>query len=91
MTQRDAERRTERVAVLMTATEKFAHADRASTLSLSLVQFCREAGASYVIRSSQRDVEAALGVALNQLDLTRRRAEQIHDHVLGEVRAALRA
>ena len=36
MTQRGAERATERVAVLMTPTEKAAYVDRASSLGLSL-------------------------------------------------------
>jgi len=46
MAQRDAERATERVAVLMTPSEKATNANRASSLGLSLGLFFREAGAS---------------------------------------------
>jgi hypothetical protein len=49
MARQGVERATERVAVLMTPTEKAAYADRASSLGLSLGQFFREAGASYSI------------------------------------------
>ncbi|MBM5792319.1 MAG: hypothetical protein FJ070_04730 [Cyanobacteria bacterium K_DeepCast_150m_m2_101] len=73
----------------MTPTEKAAYADRASSLGLSLGQFFREAGASYVNRSSQRDEEEALEAALKQLELSTRHAEQTLDEALAEVRAAL--
>lgn len=46
------ERATERVAVLMTPTEKAAFTDRASSMGLSLGQFFREAGAAYASSSS---------------------------------------
>ncbi len=87
----DAERATERVAVLMTPTEKAAYTDRASSLGLSLGQFFREAGASYVNRSPQRDEEEALEAALKQLEWSARRTEQTLDQALAEVRAALNA
>jgi hypothetical protein len=89
MARQGVERATERVAVLMTPTEKAAYADRASSLGLSLGQFFREAGASYVNRSSQRDEEEALEAALKQLELSTRHAEQTIDEALAEVRAAL--
>ena len=89
--ERAPERATERVAVLMTPTEKAAYADRASSLGLSLGQFFREAGASYVNRSPQRDEEEALEAALKQLEWSARRAEQTLDQALAEVRAALNA
>ena len=89
MARQGVERATERVAVLMTPTEKAAYADRASRLGLSLGQFFREAGASYVNRSSQRDEEEALEAALKQLELSTRHAEQTLDEALAEVRAAL--
>jgi hypothetical protein len=89
MARQGVERATERVAVLMTPTEKAAYADRASSLGLSLGQFFREAGASYVNRSSQRDEEEALEAALKQLELSTRHAEQTLDEALAEVRAAL--
>jgi len=90
MARRDAERATERVAVLMTATEKATYVERASSLGLSLGQFFREAGASYVNRTTpQRDEEEALEAALKQLEWSTRRAEQTLDQALAEVRAAL--
>jgi len=89
MARQGVERATERVAVLMTPTEKAAYADRASSLGLSLGQFFREAGASYVNRSSQRGEEEALEAALKQLELSTRHAEQTLDEALAEVRAAL--
>ena len=52
------ERATERVAVLMTPTEKAAYAARASSLGLSLGQFFREAGAAYGTQSTQAEEEA---------------------------------
>ena len=91
MTRQDVERATERVAVLMTPTEKAAYTDRASSLGLSLGQFFREAGASYVNRSPQRDEEEALEAALKQLEWSTRRAEQTLDQAIAEVRAALNA
>jgi hypothetical protein len=91
MTRRDAERATERVVVLMTPTEKAAYVDRASSLGLSLGQFFREAGASYMDRIPRRDEEEALEAALKQLEWSTRRAEQTLDQALAEVRAALNA
>jgi hypothetical protein len=92
LAQRDAERATERVAVLMTPTEKAAFVDRASSLGLSLGQFFREAGAAYMNRiTPQRDEEEALEAALKQLEWSTRRAEQTLDQALAEVRAALNA
>ena len=88
--ERAPERATERVAVLMTPTEKAAYADRASSLGLSLGQFFREAGASYVNQSPQRE-EEAVEAALKQLEWSTRRAEQTLDQALAEVRAALNA
>jgi hypothetical protein len=75
MAREGVERATERVAVLMTPTEKAAYADRASSLGLSLGQFFREAGASYVSRSNARDEEEVLEAALKQLEWSTRRAE----------------
>ena len=75
----------------MTPTEKAAYTDRASSLGLSLGQFFREAGASYVNRSPQRDEEKALEAALKQLEWSARPAEQTLDQALAEVRAALNA
>jgi hypothetical protein len=89
VTQRDAERATGRVSVPMTPTEKVAYVDRASSLGLSLGQFFREAGASYLNRIAQRDEEEALEAALKQLERSTRRAEQTLDQALAEVRAAL--
>jgi uncharacterized protein with LGFP repeats len=91
MAREGVEQATERVAVLMTPTEKAAYADRASSLGLSLGQFFREAGASYAQRSNQRDEEEALEAALKQLEWSTRRAEQTLDEALAEVRAALNA
>lgn len=84
------ERATERVAVLMTPTEKAAYADRASSLGLSLGQFFREAGAAYGTQSTQAE-EEALEAALRHLELSTSRAEQVLDEALAEVRAALNA
>ena len=89
MTHRDAERATERDVVLMTPTKKAAYVDRASSLGLSLGQFFREAGASYLNRIPWRDEEEALEAALKQLELSARRAEQLLDVALAEVDAAL--
>jgi hypothetical protein len=89
MAREGVERATQRVAVLMTPTEKAAYTDRANSLGLSLGQFFREAGASYVNRSSQRDEEEALEAVLKQLELSTRHAEQTLDEALAEVRAAL--
>jgi hypothetical protein len=88
------ERATERVAVLMTPTEKAAYADRAQSLGLSLGQFFREAGAAYAHRSTQAETRSlaeaeALEAALKQLELSTSRTEQILDAALAEVRAAL--
>ena len=75
----------------MTPSEKAAYANRASSLGLSLGQFFREAGASYVNRITQLDEEEALEAALNQLEWSTRRAEQTLDQALAEVRAASNA
>lgn len=98
------ERATERVAVLMTPTEKAAYTNQAHSLGLSLGQFFREAGAAYAHRSTnhpgttQRSAEAdiralaeaeALEAALNQLELSTSRTEQTLDAALAEVRTAL--
>jgi hypothetical protein len=88
-TQRAAERATERVSVLITPTEKAAYVDRASSLGLSLGQFFREAGASYINRIPQRDEEEALEEALQQLEWSTHRAEQTLDQALAEVRPVL--
>lgn len=86
------ERATERVAVLMTPSEKSAYADRASRLGLSLGQFFREAGAAYAARGSDEQAESdALEAALKQLELSTARTETALDDALAEVRAALRA
>jgi len=84
-----SERATERVAVLMTPTEKAAYTDRANNLGLSLGQFFREAGAAYAHRNLAE--EEALKAALKQLELSTSRAEQTLDAALAEVRAALDA
>jgi hypothetical protein len=86
------ERATERVAVLMTPTEKAAYSDRAKSLGLSLGQFFREAGAAYAGPAPADDAQtAALEAALRQLECSTRRAEQVLDDALAEVRAALQA
>ena len=86
------ERATERVAVLMTPTEKAAYADRAHGLGLSLGQFFREAGAAYVQRNPHPLAEEeALEAALKQLELSTSRTERILDAALAEIRAALSA
>lgn len=84
------ERATERVAVLMTPTEKATFADRASSLGLSLGQFFREAGSAYAAGGSDRTTESeALEAALKQLELSTARTEAAVDAALLEVRAAL--
>ena len=85
-----AERATERVAVLMTPSEKAVYADRASSLGLSLGQFFREAGAAYSSSSKgeQANVEA-LEAALKQLEISTSRTEQTLDQALLEVRSAI--
>ena len=86
------ERATERVAVLMTPTEKAAYADRANSLGLSLGQFFREAGAAYAGQNTQALAETeALEAALRQLELSTSRTEQTLKVALAEVRAALEA
>lgn len=84
------ERATERVAVLMTPSEKAAYVDRASRLGLSLGQFFREAGAAYAERHPHSQAEdEALEAALKQLELSTSRAEQALNEALAEVRTAL--
>ena len=84
------ERATERVAVLMTPSEKAVYADRASSLGLSLGQFFREAGAAYLSsnQGEQANVEV-LEAALKQLEISTSRTEQTLDQALLEVRSAL--
>ena len=94
--QRSPERATERVAVLMTPTEKAAYADRASSLGLSLGQFFREAGAAYTARNAEAETRSlaeaeALEAALKQLERSTSRTEQSLDAALAEVKAALGA
>ena len=94
--QHPSERATERVAVLMTPTEKAAYADRAHSLGLSLGQFFREAGAAYAHRNAEAEMRSlaeaeALEAALRQLELSTSRTEQTLDVALAEVRAALGA
>ncbi len=52
-------------------------------------QSFREAVASYVNPSNQRDGEEVLEAALKQLEWSTLRAEQILDQALAEARAAL--
>jgi len=90
------DRATERVAVLMTPTEKAAFADRAHSLGISLGQFFREAGSAYANRNAQSESRAqaeeeALEAALQQLELSTSRTERILDAALADVRAALDA
>ena len=86
------ERATERVAVLMTPSEKAIYSDRARGLGLSLGQFFREAGAAYSGSAQVGGAEAeALEAALRQLESSTRRTEQALDDALAEVRAALQA
>lgn len=90
MSKSRGERATERVAVLMTPTEKAAYTDRANSMGLSLGQFFREAGAAYVSSSTNGQAEHdALEAALNQLELSTARTEAVLDRALAEVRAAL--
>ena len=84
------EHATERVAVLMTPTEKAAYTDRASSMGLSLGQFFREAGAAYASSSANEQAEHdALEAALKQLELSTARTEAVLDRALAEVRGAL--
>ena len=86
------ERATERVAVLMTSTEKAAYTDQASRMGLSLGQFFREAGAAYASAESQERADPdALEAALRQLECSTARTEAALDSALAEVRAALQA
>jgi hypothetical protein len=86
------ERASERVAVLMTPTEKATYTDRASSMGLSLGQFFREAGAAYAEAGSDEQAEsAALEAALKQLELSTARTEAVLDAALAEVRASLQA
>lgn len=88
-----SERATERVAILMSPSEKAAFAGKARTLGLSLGQFFREAGAAYapLPAEAQADDEALLEAALRQLELSTARTEQALDQALDQVRAALQA
>ena len=86
------ERATEWVAVLMTPSEKAVFSDCAKGLGPSLGQFFREAGAAYAGPAPADDAETAtLEAALRQLECSTRRAEQVLDDALAEVRAALQA
>ena len=86
------ERATERVAVLMTPTDKAVYAHEAGRFGLSLGQFFREAGAAYTRRGDgpQAD-EEVLEAALTQLELSTLRAERVLDEALDQVRTALQA
>jgi len=90
------ERASERVAVLMTPTDKAAFADRAHSLGISLGQFFHEAGSAYANRNAQSDSrvlaeEEVLNAALQPLELSTNRTERILDAALADVRAALDA
>ena len=86
------QRATERVAVLMTAAEKSAYADRADRMGLSLGQFFREAGAAYGRQTSQDEaLQEALEAVLQQLELSTAGAEATLDQAISEVRASLQA
>ena len=94
--QHPSERATERVAVLMTPTEKAVYTDRAHSLGLSLGQFFREAGAAYTARNAEAETRSlaeaeALEAALRQLELSTTRTEQTLDAALAEMKAALGA
>ena len=94
--ERAKERATERLAVLMTPTEKAACVDLAHSLGLSLGQFFRKAGAAYANRNAEAESRSlaeaeALEAALRQLELSTSRTEQTLDGALAEVRAALAA
>lgn len=84
------ERASERVAVLMTPSEKSAFSHQANSLGLSLGQFFREAGAAYARQQAtpQADDEA-LEAALRQLELSTARTEAALDQALAEVKSAL--
>lgn len=85
-------RATERVAVLMTSSEKSAYVERASSMGLSLGQFFREAGAAYNAERAAADADLkVLEAALSELERSTRRTEQILDEALREVRAGLQA
>ena len=83
-------RATERVAVLMTPSEKLAYAERASRLGLSLGQFFREAGAAYTAERAAPEADLELlEAALCEMERSTRRTEQVLDEALREVRAGL--
>lgn len=87
-----SDRATERVAVLMTPSEKSAYVERASSMGLSLGQFFREAGAAYNAERAAPDADLeVLEAALSELERSTRRTEQILDEALREVRAGLQA
>ena len=89
---RPGERASERVAILMTPSEKARYAERANRLGLSLGQFFREAGAAYAPSTAEATLEQdALAAALRQLELSTARTEAVLDQALSEVRAALEA
>ena len=85
-----SERATERVAELMTTTQKAAYTEQASRMGLSLGQNFREAGAAYASAESQERADPdALEAALRQLEFSTARTEAALDSALAEVRAAL--
>jgi NAD(P)-dependent dehydrogenase (short-subunit alcohol dehydrogenase family) len=87
-----SERATERIAILMSPTEKAVFTGKARTLGLSLGQFFREAGAAYATVPSEGEADhEALEAALRQLELSTARTEQALDQALTQVRAALQA
>ena len=88
--ERSSERATERVAMLMTPTEKAAFADRAQTLGMSLGQFFRLAGAAYASQDAHDAADqTGLNAVLNALELSTARTERALDAALAEVKAAL--
>jgi hypothetical protein len=89
--ERATERATERVAILMSPTEKAEFVGKARTMGLSLGQFFREAGAAYATLSAEgRADHEALEAALRQLELSTARTEQALDQALEQVSPALR-
>ncbi|MEB3202832.1 MAG: hypothetical protein VKK05_08495 [Synechococcus sp.] len=87
-----SERATERIAILMSPTEKAVFTGKARTMGLSLGQFFREAGAAFATLPSESEADhEALEAALRQLELSTARTEQALDEALTQVRAALQA
>jgi NAD(P)-dependent dehydrogenase (short-subunit alcohol dehydrogenase family) len=87
-----SEHATERVAILMSPSEKAVFTGKAKTMGLSLGQLFREAGAAYAAVPSVNEADhEVLEVALRQLELSTARTEQALDQALEQVRAALQA